>query len=489
MNYLTKYLRSGTITLFIVSMVLYLVPKVVFAFDYPRPETYVPTFEELRKHKATYDDPRPVLKEFGPKQVLPPEFYKMLCYDVEKMKAAWSELVGFKAPDLVGKIAPEIKPGKYTYKDLEKYPGLKQLMWDDMISRIKPGEPPFAGNIPEFEIIPTQQLYWGLPISEMTKANLGKTQLREDGYLKAETWLGGYPFPQPSGKNKAWQIMYNLEKRYQSWGLDFVILGFNHGYTKAMQKDFDCDYIVRHHRLAGRCLMEPYGFFDKRAKERGEFRAFIMPFLSPRDIAGMVQSALYFLDPEKADQLYIYIPSMRRVRKLTATDTQDPIAGQDVTYDDNEGFMQKLSPVRYPYKAQVLDEREYLYPICTEDGSIYIKKQGATLQNLQFQRRPMYVVELTQLDPNYQYSKRIFYIDKETFQHLEVLNYDQKGRLYRTNFLVYSWHPEMGTLAWTGFDVLRDHIDTHSGVQHNYQLPAYFNREDVSMGSVVSEAK
>lgn len=488
MKYLIKCITAGMLLFFALCTFISLFPLAAFGVEYPDPDTYMPTFEELRKHKAKYDDPRPVIKEFGPKQVLPLEFYQKLAFDTDTMKNLWAELVGFRAPEGVGKKAPEIKPGKYTYNDLEKYPGLKELMSPDLLSRIKPGEPPHAGNIPEFEIIPTQQFYYALPIAEETKRNLGKTQLREDGYLKYETWHGGYPFPQPSGNQKAWQIMYNIEKRYMNFGLDFTILGFNDGYTKELKNDFACDYIVWHHRLAGRCYLEPYGFFDKRAQKQGEFRAFIMPFLTPRDIAGQVQQATYFLDPAKADQLYLYIPALRRVRKLTATDSQDPIAGQDVIYDDNEGFMQKLSPVRYPYKAEVIEETEYLVPF-EEDGSSYVSSKGLEIHNMKFQRRPVYVVQLTQLDPNYIYGKRIFYVDKETFAHFHMLNYDQKGRLYRTGLICYGWHPDMGMLAWNGIYILRDHIDLHSGVQHNYQLPAFWGREDISLSGVIAEAK
>ena len=56
--------------------------------------------------------------------------------------------MGFRAPDLVGKIAPEIKPGKYTYKDVQNNPGFKQLMWPDLYKRIKPGGPPMPGASP-----------------------------------------------------------------------------------------------------------------------------------------------------------------------------------------------------------------------------------------------------------------------------------------------------------------------------------------------------
>ncbi|MBI5445720.1 MAG: DUF1329 domain-containing protein [Deltaproteobacteria bacterium] len=460
------------------------------AEDIPHPSTYILSLAQLEKHKKPFDDPRPYLTTIGPKQVLPPKLYAKLSYDVNAMKEEWSELVGFKAPDLVGKIAPEIKPGKYSYKDLAKYPGLKELMWPEMYNRIKPGAPPHAGNIPEFEIIPTRQYYYALPIAEATKKNLGKSKLDAKGYLIPESWQGGYPFPKPSGPFKAQQVMYNVEKRSLAWELSFYLLGRIMGFTKDLKMDFDGSYDVAHLRLAGRTLMPPYGWFDERAKQRKEFKSYAFGFLAPRDVYGTVQGSTYFLDPTEADQLMIYIPSLRRIRKMSATDTQDPVMGQDQIYDDTEGWNQKLSPTRFPYKFEIVAEREYLCPASSIDGSEYISSKGFELHNVKMERRPMYVVKLTQLDPNYVYSYRLFYVDMETFNYIHVENYDRKGRLYRTFELAGGFHPEMGIFSWSGgIGVLKDHIDLHSGLSQSYQLPAFYTREDVSLQAITKKAQ
>lgn len=111
---------------------------------------------------------------------------------------------------------PEIKPGKYSYKDKEKFPGLKELMIPHHYKRFNPGGPPFAGNFPEITVVPTKQYYWALPIAEATKNNMGKTKLDDQGYIIDNTYVSGYPFPRPSGKFKVQQIMYNWVKRYSN---------------------------------------------------------------------------------------------------------------------------------------------------------------------------------------------------------------------------------------------------------------------------------
>ena len=236
--------------------------------------------------------------------------------------------------------------------------------------------------------------------------------------------------------------------------------------------------------------MPPYGFYDERAKKRGEFKQLLFGFQGPRDVAGAVNASVQYLDVDTMHQDMMYIPSLRRVRKMSATDTQDPVMGQDQIYDDREGWMQKLSPNRYPYKYEVLEEREFLMPTPSWDGSEYISSEGLELRNIKVERRPFYVIKLTQLDKNYVYSYRLFFIDKETWNYHQVQNYDRKGRLYRVYYDPLGFIPEHGAFGWIGaVGSIRDYIDLHSGVQQSYQLPCFWGREDVSLRALLKAGK
>jgi hypothetical protein len=146
----------------------------------------------------------------------PDEVWEQLIHDPEESRAAWEKAIGFRAKDLVGKIAPEIKPGKYTLADKEKYP-FKELMTEYHYKRFNApgteGLPKHIGYFTEFEVIETQQLWHAQPVGKATLENMGKTQLDDQGYIKYETFVAGYPFPRPSGKNMGWQIMQNWQKR------------------------------------------------------------------------------------------------------------------------------------------------------------------------------------------------------------------------------------------------------------------------------------
>jgi len=451
-------------------------------------EEYKVTVMDLREHKGLFDDPRPYLKTLSYKKILPPEVYARLTYDVEAMKKLWAEIVGFRALDVVGKIAPEIKPGTYTYKDKERYPELKELMTQDYYKRFNPGAPPFAGNFPEIKIVPTRQYYYALPIAEATKKNMGKTKLDDKGLIREETYMAGHPFPRPSGKFKANQIIYNWLKRYWGWDSQYLIQD-SKGFAGSLREDNSQTAEGWMVRFKGRLTIEPYGWFDERAQNLGEDRIFNYKFLGPRDMFGNVITSLKYLGADKFDRMMLYVNVLRRVRVMSATDLQDVVGGADTIYADSEIFSQKLSATQFPYKCEVIAEREYLLPVTPLDGSGYMSSKGLELRDYEWERRPVYVVKMTQLDKNFVYSKRILYIDKETFMLHFVENYDQKGRLYRTSESISSFIPEMGMFIY-GDNLCRDHVDKHSSWVRTFFTPApWINRKHISVRGLFVKGK
>ena len=159
---------------------------------------YGMTAEQIAEYKDFFDDPTAMYEAIPQSKVVPPDIYQKYVYDVEEMKKIWSEVVQFKAPDEVGKIAPEIKPGKYTYQDKDKLP-FKDLMIDLHYERFAPGEPPYIGNYPEITVVPTRQYYYAKPIAEATLKHMGETKLEDQGYLVYDSYTAGFPFGRPSG--------------------------------------------------------------------------------------------------------------------------------------------------------------------------------------------------------------------------------------------------------------------------------------------------
>lgn len=451
--------------------------------DLPHPSTYMTTSNgvEVFRHKKPYDDPTSLYEVYPLDKVLPKKLYDWLSYDMEKMKDAWAEVVGFRSPDVVGKIAPEVTPGKYTYEDIERIPGLKELIFPKMREHFKPGEPPFAGNIAEFEIVPTKQKYWSMPIIEATKKYQGTAKLDKEGYFLPETYEGGYPFPTPEGEFMAQKLIYNTKVHYLHWGMNQKLYVRVKGYNKARNVDYDGYTYTEGARLLGRVFVPPYGAIDERAKQKGEWRLEFGVITAPRDVYGTGFLYLYSLRADLLDQVLIYLPSLRRYRKMSTTDTQDPIMGLDQIYDDNYGLAQKLSPKHFPYTYEVVGEREFLVPYA--GGTEYITSETFEMKNMKMERRPCYIVQLNQQDSNYVYGRRVYYIDKELLTIAFVENYNQKQALYRTSVFLNHFYPDMGALVQSWM-LLRDHIDLHSTISDYFVVPGFFERKEVSMRSM-----
>jgi hypothetical protein len=204
---------------------------------------------------------------------------------------------------------------------------------------------------------------------------------------------------------------------------------------------------------------------------------------------GMVTLTYEYDDPYKMDPTMIYIPSMRRIRKMSSTDTQDPRG--DMTYDDANFLSQKISPERFPYKFEIIEEREYLLPFSYGSANAWVDpNNGYAFRNVPFMRRPAYVLQMTALDPNYCYSKRIYYLDKETSQPSWAEFYDQKGRLYRDYFVPFVFMPKSGQVTSYGQPNCQvDYIDLHSTLQPVTYVPVKFKRNDLTIQHLIKEGK
>jgi len=451
-------------------------------------EPYHASVQEILDVKDLIDDPAPFYKDCDNfKKWIPPEVWEQVTYDVEEMKNAWSETVGFKAPDVVGKIAPEITPGKYTLADKERHP-FDQLMIPLHYQKFNnPGEAGFnhIGYYTEFEIIPTRQYYYSLPVAEATLKNRGKTKQDDQGYIIPESFEDGYPFPRPSGNHKAMQILYNHRKKYvfmENTLMYDISVGVNKNWKIDHRGDADWSWM----RPEGRVNIPPYGWLDKRAEEQGEENIQIFIPFSPRDIYGNVYQLITYNNPNKETVVYAYVNMLRRIRKLSSSDKQDQAAGQDVTYDETDGFTQTMSPKYYPYKYKVVEEREFLVPAYDIEGKSWVdSKEKFKYKDLEFERRPMWVVEMDQQDPNYIYGRRIAYFDKETLLGLLWLCYDQKGRLYRGYDDVYGFIEPMG--MYNFFHIIQaDFIDVHSMFFLDPSYPAlWYERDDFTLRTML----
>jgi len=377
---------------------------------------------------------------------LPP--YQWKSENVE-LARAWEEMMGFKASEAVGKAAPEIKPGMIidgsNYKD---YPGLKKLLSPGLWLRMDPSSYAPLGPL---KIGETDQYHWSEGCRKKSVENTGSCRIGGDG-ISLEGYKGGIPFIHPrKGIESAW----NRDNKYM--GDTFEVSQFwMRLYGRNNRPERSLKQTVWHVRWSNRCD------WGEDVKPNPEGISYILSahLFYPRDISGNAWVRRRFLDPEKPDEFLLYIPSMRRVRRMSGLDSQDPSFGSDVTWDDYELYYQKISSNTFPVKWNIVKETESLLPtnIGKERPSGYYVDEStgkACLYYGSWQRRPTRILEGIELDKSYMYSRRVLVVDREFLGCSQTDLYDQKGRLWRSIVRDLSIDPVTGYYM----DDLFDEID------------------------------
>ena len=163
----------------------------------------------------------------------------------------------------------------------------------------------------------------------------------------------------------------------------------------------------------------------------GAFRkAGLYPILEPFDLKGIGGLNYRYLDPLRQDDLWLYLPSLRRVRRLSSAQRSEALFGQDIDVDSYGGYAGQIPWFTWKFlgKKPMLASLhgENMPPVpCKADG-------GMTFCEAWENRPEVLVVEGTPKAEAYAFSKRIIYIDHESFFIVYTDLYDRGGELWKT---------------------------------------------------------
>jgi hypothetical protein len=170
------------------------------------------------------------------------------------------------------------------------------------------------------------------------------------------------------------------------------------------------------------------------------------PLFIPNDLKGSGVLNNRYLGSDVPDDSYMYLPELRRVRRISVANRSDAFWGVDMDLDSLWGFNSKVSY----WTFRLLAEKEIL-------ATMHIGKYGTrdlwcaqpdgksgTLAfsacNVPWEKRKVWVVEgVPTAYSQYAYSKRILYLDKDflgvNFSEL----YDQGGELWKVWWNMYDY--------------------------------------------------
>jgi hypothetical protein len=268
------------------------------------------------------------------------------------------------------------------------------------------------------------------------------SQVKLDGSgLRVENHVAGMPFPNidVNDPQAAIKIMWNYEYR------PFFIDDFREGdfgsytgpltYDKPMARERDL-WIgdIRRLYYNSRLYVEPKPELPN--PEGIRYKETLHPILSPFDLKGIGLLDFRYIDAARQDDTWLYIPQLRRVRRLSSAQRSDALFGQDADADSFFGYSGHIAWMDW----KLLGVKEMLGALHTENWPLKRCPGGADFIFCDaWEKRPVYIIEGVSKLPQYAFSKRVLFIDRQAWVTLYADMYDHAGQLWKTWVDMYSY--------------------------------------------------
>ena len=263
-------------------------------------------------------------------------------------------------------------------------------------------------------------------VAQNSKANLSGAKLDSTGEQLEAASLPGVAFPQP--KNGAEAIL-NYIYRYRGEGLEWPKM-----ITVVSPRPGSNDWIDA---VAPQHVFFPWGKPGKLTPQDVDqlSNAAFFKIESPPALAGQAFVQRQFFN--KPSETFYYFPGQRRVRRMPAYTHDAPIIGMENQYLIDEANMFYGTIDRFNWK--LVGKKELLVPY-NAFGMYKFKSNlhdvatpdGIAASNRRYEMHRVWVVEAT-VKPSARHvdSKKVFYLDEDSWLALVGEDYDAQGKLWK----------------------------------------------------------
>src|SRR5581483_185064 len=238
----------------------------------------------------------------------------------------------------------DVVPGdKITDQNIDK---VKDLISPGLEWCIRHGFP--------INIVETRRVEWPKAYKEATEKYSGQVKLSPDG-LTLQNYVAGQPFPNidPKDPQIALKIMWNYDYGFVNGIDDTDLRNFDadtgaiadHG-PMTVERHFLLDHFRRLFWVA-RLYQDPKP--EKPNPSGYRAQQGLYPILEPFDLKGVGALGNRYLDPSKQDDSWLYLPSLRRVRRLSTAQRSDALFGQDTDVDSFYGYAGQVAWMDWKY--------------------------------------------------------------------------------------------------------------------------------------------
>jgi Protein of unknown function (DUF1329) len=318
-------------------------------------------------------------------------------------------------------------------------------------------------------------------------------KLPSGGYT-VDGYVAGLPFPNPSGPDAGIKIVYDSYYNYVPFRA-FGIGGGPHTFgtedrygNRSSSMDWLFSYKYNY-------LSDPgMGPTAPGHQAGGIYYVNNIVVMEPEQSKYTNDLLVYYDDPERAPEIYIFLPALRRSLRLSSAARCAPLVGTDYTADDALGVKSIQPPL---FQARLLGEKKvleiaHLQPPYRYDENYILPSEWPKPNVGKWELRDVYVLEvrrLPQLQRGYCYGKRVVYQDKETFEQVGAEWYDNEDKLWKisldhfspvpipgTNGDVSEWPGGPGNLMTILWDIENTHVtfSIQYGATINSDVPTRF---------------
>jgi hypothetical protein len=299
-----------------------------------------------------------------------------------------------------------------------------------------------------------------------TRKFAGQAKLGPENSL--ESYTAGQPFPMDAidcaGDPQAGvKIIWNFDHR---WTGDGVAASYYYSYWdrgEALPLYFEgtSRTIQLAHRVEPEYLASDGDIF------RGERRkyAFGVEVTAPFDVRGLLLLTYRYKDSEKPragsknDDTWVYVPTLRRVRRISSAQSTDAVSGTDFTFDDLLSF----SGVVPQYQWTCLGEMDLVAPMNSKVKAYPYTRDhnfgpyGLSYADDRWELRNAVKIRFVPKNADHPYHHKDLYIDHQTLEPMYSFAYDRKGELWKIIWHNHRWSADFEEYRpWAGVSEPRD---------------------------------
>jgi hypothetical protein len=321
----------------------------------------------------------------------------------------------------VGPVHADVSPGdRITDQNLDK---AKDLLSPGMQWCVQRGWP--------ITVSEPRRIEWPRAYKEATEKYSGQVKLSPDGN-DVLNYVAGLPFPNidPKDPRVAQKIMWNYGYNFSATD-DVDLRNFDADTGSVPDKgamSVERHFLLDHFRRlfwTGRLYVEPKP--EKPNPNGYRAQQGLYPILEPFDLKGVGALGNRYIESTKQDDSWLYLPSLRRVRRLSTAQRSDALFGQDTDVDSYYGYAGQVGWMDWKY----LGEKEVLAAFHTEHYPVKWNEKVDWAFDDKWEKRNVYVIEGVSKLAQYAYSKRVIFVDKEGWIIPFTDIYDRSGELWK----------------------------------------------------------